>query len=152
LAPRGLTCPFSGGPKAALGSAIACGILLGVFEGVGVLFSRVFGEGLRPQLPQCERLRLLLRIPLTKQFFSSTRDDGDTACNAIDRVVWTKTTRTHLHPLINILLRICVPINHLHRFRKKTGRTVSIHLIVPRLSTSEFVTSRGVCSSDVMRI
>lgn len=40
-----------GGPKSALGSAIACGILLGVFEGVGVLLSRVFSEGTRPQLP-----------------------------------------------------------------------------------------------------
>lgn len=43
---------MSGGPKSALGSAIACGILLGVFEGVGVLLSRVFSEGTRPQLPQ----------------------------------------------------------------------------------------------------
>ena len=40
----------SGGPKSALGSAIACGILLGVFEGVGVLLSRVFSEGQRPQM------------------------------------------------------------------------------------------------------
>ena len=33
---------FLGGPKAAFGSAVACGILLGVFEGVGVLVNRVF--------------------------------------------------------------------------------------------------------------
>jgi len=39
-----------GGPRSALGSAIACGILLGVFEGVGVLMSRVFSEGQRPQM------------------------------------------------------------------------------------------------------
>jgi len=39
------------GPKGAFGSAVACGILLGVFEGVGVLFSRFFAEGMRPQLP-----------------------------------------------------------------------------------------------------
>lgn len=39
-----------GGPRSALGSAIACGILLGVFEGVGVLLSRVFSEGQRPQM------------------------------------------------------------------------------------------------------
>jgi import inner membrane translocase subunit TIM17 len=39
-----------GGPRSALGSAIACGILLGVFEGVGVLISRVFSEGNRPQM------------------------------------------------------------------------------------------------------
>ncbi|KAJ3803199.1 mitochondrial import inner membrane translocase subunit [Lentinula aff. detonsa] len=41
----------SGGPRSALGSAVACGILLGVFEGVGVLLSRVFAEGQRPPLP-----------------------------------------------------------------------------------------------------
>lgn len=29
------------GPKAALAGAVGCGILLGVFEGVGVLMSRV---------------------------------------------------------------------------------------------------------------
>jgi import inner membrane translocase subunit TIM17 len=40
----------TGGPRSALGSAIACGILLGVFEGVGVLLSRVFSEGQRPQM------------------------------------------------------------------------------------------------------
>lgn len=37
-----------------MGSAVACGVLLGVFEGVGVLLSRVFNEGARPQLPQCK--------------------------------------------------------------------------------------------------
>jgi import inner membrane translocase subunit TIM17 len=49
-----LTLHSSGGPKAAFGSAVACGILLGVFEGVGVLLGRVFSEGTRPQLPPCE--------------------------------------------------------------------------------------------------
>ena len=49
-----LTLHFTGGPKAAFGSAVACGILLGVFEGVGVLLGRVFSEGTRPQLPPCE--------------------------------------------------------------------------------------------------
>ena len=49
-----LTFTFPGGPKAAFGSAVACGILLGVFEGVGVLLGRVFSEGTRPQLPPCE--------------------------------------------------------------------------------------------------
>ena len=51
-----LTPSFPGGPKAAFGSAVACGILLGVFEGVGVLLGRVFSEGTRPQLPPCESL------------------------------------------------------------------------------------------------
>lgn len=39
-----------GGPRTALGSAIMCGILLGVFEGVGVLFNRVTSAGQRPQM------------------------------------------------------------------------------------------------------
>lgn len=43
-----------GGPKAALGSAVACGIFLSVVEGVGVLMSRSFNESTRPQLPPCE--------------------------------------------------------------------------------------------------
>ena len=34
------TVSFTGGPKGMLGSAIGCGILLGVFEGVGVLVGR----------------------------------------------------------------------------------------------------------------
>ena len=40
----------TGGPRTALGSAIMCGILLGVFEGVGVLFNRVTSAGQRPQM------------------------------------------------------------------------------------------------------
>jgi import inner membrane translocase subunit TIM17 len=40
-----------GGPRSAMGSAVACGILLGVFEGVGVLINRVFAEGQRPPMP-----------------------------------------------------------------------------------------------------
>jgi import inner membrane translocase subunit TIM17 len=49
-----------GGPRSAFGSAIACGILLGVFEGVGVLLGRVFSEQTRPQLPQSAHLLFLL--------------------------------------------------------------------------------------------
>lgn len=45
-----ITLFSTGGPRSALGSAVACGILLGVFEGVGVLMSRVFSEGSRPQM------------------------------------------------------------------------------------------------------
>ena len=45
-----------GGPKSAFGSAVACSILLGVFEGVGVLINRIFAEGNRPQLPPCTSL------------------------------------------------------------------------------------------------
>lgn len=40
-----------GGPRSAFGSAVACGILLGVFEGVGVLVSRIMNDNTRPQLP-----------------------------------------------------------------------------------------------------
>jgi len=42
---------FRNGPKAALTSAVGCGILLGVFEGVGVMMSRVFGQLNRPVAP-----------------------------------------------------------------------------------------------------
>ena len=45
-----------GGPKSAFGSAVACGILLGVFEGVGVLLNRAFSEANRQTLPPCESL------------------------------------------------------------------------------------------------
>lgn len=53
-----------GGPRSALGSAVACGILLSVFEGVGVLVSRVFNDSTKPQLPPCELQfsKLLLQI------------------------------------------------------------------------------------------
>lgn len=54
----GLIFNSIGGPRSALGSAIACGILLGVFEGVGVLVSRVFSEGQRPQMAPRESLLL----------------------------------------------------------------------------------------------
>ena len=36
-----------GGPKMILSSGIACGVLLGVIEGVGVLMQRMFAEGNR---------------------------------------------------------------------------------------------------------
>ncbi|KAI9428388.1 mitochondrial import inner membrane translocase subunit Tim17/22 [Lactarius indigo] len=39
------------GPKAAFGSAVACGILLGVLKAWELLLGRVFSEGTRPQLP-----------------------------------------------------------------------------------------------------
>ncbi|KLT45941.1 mitochondrial import inner membrane translocase, subunit Tim17/22 [Cutaneotrichosporon oleaginosum] len=49
----GGTLAFRGGPKAALGGAIGCGILLGVFEGVGVLMSRAFAQPVPAmQLPE----------------------------------------------------------------------------------------------------
>jgi hypothetical protein len=44
--------------------AVASGILLGVFEGVGVLINRVFSEGTRAQLPP----------PRKYPFFSAAHD------------------------------------------------------------------------------
>lgn len=43
-----------GGPRSAFGSAVACGVLLGVFEGVGVLLNRAMSEVNRPVLPPSE--------------------------------------------------------------------------------------------------
>nr|ODN91752.1 mitochondrial import inner membrane translocase subunit [Cryptococcus depauperatus CBS 7841] len=41
------------GPKSALGSAVGCGVLLGVFEGVGVLMNRMFAQPIpQMQLPE----------------------------------------------------------------------------------------------------
>lgn len=41
----------TGGPKAALGGAVGCGILLGVFEGVGVLLNKAMSDFSKPQMP-----------------------------------------------------------------------------------------------------
>ncbi|KAI9630977.1 hypothetical protein KEM48_013397 [Puccinia striiformis f. sp. tritici PST-130] len=43
-----------GGVRSMVGSAIGCGVLLGVFEGVGVLFTRLFAENNRPIAPPIE--------------------------------------------------------------------------------------------------
>ncbi|EIM21661.1 hypothetical protein E3Q22_00735 [Wallemia mellicola] len=40
-----------GGPKAAFGGAVGCGILLGVFEGVGVLLNKAMSDMGKPQMP-----------------------------------------------------------------------------------------------------
>lgn len=92
-----LTLHFSGGPKAAFGSAVACGILLGVFEGVGVLLGRVFSEGTRPQLPPCELLLFhSCGVPLT-QVPLSTRVDV-CATVIICFVVLITCSPLHHHP------------------------------------------------------
>jgi len=40
------------GPRGILGSAVACSILIGVFEGVGILVSRAFSERPLPAMPE----------------------------------------------------------------------------------------------------
>jgi hypothetical protein len=56
-----------GGPKATLGSAVACGILLSVFEGIGVLLSRTMGEANRPVAPMSAFLVLFSLTSLTSK-------------------------------------------------------------------------------------
>lgn len=41
----------AGGPKTAAGAGVMCGILLGVFEGVGVLMQRLMAENNKPVAP-----------------------------------------------------------------------------------------------------
>lgn len=60
-----------GGPKAAFGSAVACGILLGVFEGVGVLLNRAFSEVNRQTLPPRSHLNVYLPSTLISLWISS---------------------------------------------------------------------------------
>jgi hypothetical protein len=71
-----------GGPKATLGSAIACGILLGVFEGIGVLLSRTMGEVNRPIAPsRTSSSRLCLhRFPDQKDSGASSRIATNIGC------------------------------------------------------------------------
>lgn len=47
----GGTLAFRSGPKPMLVSAIGCGVLLGVFEGVGAVIGRVFARYNRPVAP-----------------------------------------------------------------------------------------------------
>ena len=69
---------YIGGPKVALQSAISCGILLGVFEGVGVLLGRIFNEGNRPQLPP--RLCITSSNLFLLTQLSSTGEYGSRSC------------------------------------------------------------------------
>ena len=75
---------FTGGPRSALSSAVACGILLSVFEGVGVLVSRVFNEGTRPQLPPSE-----LSAPLDVRRSSLTLCPSSTGLHASSTGIMT---------------------------------------------------------------
>lgn len=47
----GSSLAIRGGPKTAFGAGVMCGILLGVFEGVGVLMQRLLAEGNKPVAP-----------------------------------------------------------------------------------------------------
>jgi hypothetical protein len=59
-----------------------CGILLGVFEGVGVLMSRVFSESSRPQLPPSMSLLLLYIIGApSEQYFSARKRISGRSCS-----------------------------------------------------------------------
>ena len=90
---------FLGGPKAAFGSAVACGILLGVFEGVGVLLGRVFSEGTRPQLPPRECFLASHVCRHSHAYRLSTRVDVSTNVVTICYVVFMTCSPRHPYSL-----------------------------------------------------
>jgi Tim17/Tim22/Tim23/Pmp24 family len=91
-----------GGPKAAFGSAVACGILLGVFEGVGVLLGRVFSEGTRPQLPPRESFSRLVQGLAHTNIPSSTRIHDPSAFIACCYIVHTTYSHQHNFPFRSV--------------------------------------------------
>jgi hypothetical protein len=94
-----------GGPKAAFGSAVACGILLGVFEGVGVLLGRVFSEGTRPQLPPREFFPLLVRDFTHTSIPFSTRIYGSSSLIVCCYLVLVTYSHPHNPPPLHCPLR-----------------------------------------------
>ena len=91
---------FSGGPRGAFGSAVACGILLGVFEGFNVLLNRVFSEGQRPQMAPAPRMS----DPAFLSYFLLTRD-----CSACTDAIHSVITHIdlHCHLMITTLYVAC---------------------------------------------
>jgi hypothetical protein len=77
-----------GGPKATLGSAVACGILLSVFEGVGVLLNRTMGEANRPVAPICTFLVFSPDKPDTENSRATARAARHTCLISVS-LCWT---------------------------------------------------------------
>lgn len=110
----------AGGPRAAFGSAVACGILLGVFEGVGVLLNRVFSEGNRQQLPPCAYITIVFIYTSTDALFfyiNSTRKHVLDSCtiNPLDLyilLIFTHTPHSSWHVAIGRLVYLvyCSPV------------------------------------------
>jgi hypothetical protein len=92
-----------GGPRGAFQSAVACGILLGVFEGVGVLLGRVFSEGQRPQAAPCEY------IPLTqcKPEFCCSTGFNDPA--TVPSFIYSRITIEFVFVSLPSLIYFCTP-------------------------------------------
>jgi len=95
----------SGGPRSALGSAVACGVLLGVFEGVGVLLNRVLSQGNKPQLPPCPSLFVFCcQLLLTYDLTYSARDACSAGTSTLDLLYFDLS-----HSPCSILLTITPP-------------------------------------------
>ncbi|KAA1093204.1 translocase of the inner membrane [Puccinia graminis f. sp. tritici] len=117
-----------GGVRSMVGSAIGCGVLLGVFEGVGVLFQRLFAENNRPIAPpvclssffscmtQTKKNCLLDQLSVEIQFFFLLMN----ACLfAICVLCWDDIDRTRCGPsntlkCRHILMNIRACIHHHH--------------------------------------
>jgi hypothetical protein len=92
-----LTPTAPGGPRSAFGSAVACGILLGVFEGVGVLLNRVFSEGNRQQLPPREYLSSYPRLQPLTVFILSPRKLCTCTCTCVCTILDFVYIPSHHH-------------------------------------------------------
>jgi hypothetical protein len=88
--------------------AVASGILLGVFEGVGVLINRVFSEGTRAQLPPPRMLPRYLQLYLSTDEICSSRRSSCIfvyldSCSRIDGLPFTVSVYICLIVLLTLL-------------------------------------------------
>lgn len=130
----GGTLAFRSGPKPMLVSAIGCGLLLGVFEGVGALIGRVFARYNRPVAPllpeppqQPVRTDAAAMLALTRarrprqsraRFRACWRAEGEGASRARQR---SRDRRTPIECTLSFVSSGPAQCTTLHRTRQRIG-------------------------------